>query len=75
MIAALRKPYLPSLTVTLWTEQKAKSAPPGVSYSRIDDKATAYVCIKQTCMPPTSDVNQMLNYLTSTKAEAATHKP
>jgi Highly conserved protein containing a thioredoxin domain len=75
MLREIRKPYLPNLTATLWTEQKAKSAPLGVSYSRIDAKATAYVCQNQTCMPPTNDITQMLKYLTPTKPEASTHKP
>jgi uncharacterized protein YyaL (SSP411 family) len=74
MLAAIRKPYLPNLTVTLWTAEKAKSAPPGVSYSLIDGKATAYVCQNQTCMPPTNNVEQVLKYLAPPKPENPTHK-
>ena len=75
MLSAIRKQYLPNLTVTLWTDQKSKTAPPGVSYSRIDDKATAYLCQNQTCMPPTNDPTQVLKYLTPPNPDLATHKP
>jgi uncharacterized protein YyaL (SSP411 family) len=75
MLAAIRKQYLPNLTVTLWTEQRAKTAPPGVSYSGIGEKATAYVCQNRTCMPPTDEVTQMLKYLAPIKPEDTTHKP
>ena len=60
MLAALRKNYLLNLTMTLWTEQKAKTAPLGVSYERLEGKATAYVCVGQTCLPPTNSVEKML---------------
>lgn len=75
MLVAIRKPYLPNITVTLWTEKKAKSAPLGVTYSRIDGKATAYVCQNQTCMPPTNDIEQMVKYLTPPKPQNPTHNP
>lgn len=76
ILTAIRKPYLPNLTTVLWTQEKAKSAPPGVSYSRIDGKATVYVCRNRTCMPPTNDVMLMLQYLMPPpKTEAPTHKP
>jgi uncharacterized protein len=75
MLSAIRKQYLPNLTVALWTDQKSKTAPPGVSYSRIDDKATAYVCQNQTCIPPTNDLTRVLKYLTPPNPDLATHKP
>jgi uncharacterized protein len=75
MLSAIRKQYLPNLTVTLWTDQKSKTSPPGVSYSRIDDKATAYVCHNETCMPPTNDPTQALKYLTPPNLDATMHKP
>jgi uncharacterized protein YyaL (SSP411 family) len=75
MLAAIRKLYLPNLTVTLWIEEKAKSAPPGVTYRRINGKATAYVCQNQTCMPPTNNVEQVLKYLSPPKPEKPTHNP
>jgi uncharacterized protein YyaL (SSP411 family) len=75
MLAALRKQYLPNLTVTLWTQQRAKSAPAGVSYSKIGEKATAYVCKNKTCMPPTSDIQQMLKHIATPIPEQSMHKP
>ena len=36
MLAALRKNYLPNLTVTLWTPEKAKATASGVVYEKID---------------------------------------
>jgi uncharacterized protein YyaL (SSP411 family) len=65
MLVELRKVYRPNLTVTLWNAERAKTAPVGVSYSKIDGKATAYVCKGQTCLPPTSDVAKMLDYLSA----------
>ncbi len=63
MLGALRKNYLPNLTVTIWTPEKAKSAAPGVVYEKIEGKATAYVCRDQTCMPPTNSIEKMLELL------------
>lgn len=63
LLSVLRKPYLPNLTVTLWTSERAKTAPHGISYKKIKRKATAYVCKGQTCMPPTNDAATMLQYL------------
>ena len=63
MLAALQKKYLPNLTVKLWTPQIAKSAVAGVSYEKIDGKATAYVCRDQTCMPPTNKIDKMQELL------------
>jgi uncharacterized protein len=75
MLAAIRKPYLPNLTITWWTAEKTKAAPPGVSYSRINGEATVYVCQNQTCMPPTTNVEQVLKYLSPPKPEKPTHNP
>ena len=62
MLAALRKPYLPNLTVTMWTPEKAKSNPTLI-YEKLQDKPTAYVCSDQTCMPPTNKIDKMLELL------------
>ncbi|MCW3984783.1 MAG: thioredoxin domain-containing protein [Candidatus Bathyarchaeota archaeon] len=67
MLKALRERYLPNLTVRLWTPQVAKSATIGSSYDLIEGKATAYVCVNQTCMTPTNDKKIMLEYLESDK--------
>ncbi len=61
-LEALRKNYLPNLTVTMWTPEKAKSNPTLI-YEKIDGKPTAYVCRDQTCMPPTNDAEKMLELL------------
>jgi uncharacterized protein YyaL (SSP411 family) len=63
VIAAIRKNYLPNLTVTIWTPEKAKPPIPGVVYEKIEGKPTAYVCRDQTCMPPTNKVEKMLELL------------
>ncbi len=62
MLAALRKNYLPNLTITIWNPEKTISTP-GVIYEKIDSKPTAYVCRDQTCMPPTNDAEKMLELL------------
>ncbi len=62
-LTALRKHFLPNLSVTLWTPEKAQANPLGAVYEKIEGKTTAYVCRNQTCMPPTNDVNKMLEYL------------
>jgi uncharacterized protein YyaL (SSP411 family) len=63
LLGVLRKNYLPNLTVTIWTLEKAKSAAAGVVYEKIEGKATAYVCRDQTCMPPTNSIEKMLELL------------
>jgi uncharacterized protein len=67
MLTTLRKQYMPNLTLTLWTPERAKMASIGVSYEKIDGKATAYVCKNQTCMPPTNEIEKMLEYLENLK--------
>jgi uncharacterized protein YyaL (SSP411 family) len=63
MLAAIRKNYNPNLTLKLWSEKKNQSAPPGLNYEKIKGKATVYVCRNQTCMPPTNEIEKMLEYL------------
>jgi uncharacterized protein YyaL (SSP411 family) len=63
MLEAMRKNYSPNLTVKLWTKANWQSATPGLSYEKIDGKATAYVCRNRTCMPPTNKIETMLEYL------------
>jgi len=58
MLAALRKEFLPNLTVSLRNRSQA-----GLGYERIGGKATAYVCRDQTCMPPTNSPAKMLELL------------
>jgi uncharacterized protein YyaL (SSP411 family) len=63
MLAALRKSYLPNLAVTIWKSEKAMSPVSGVVYEKIEGKPTAYVCHDQTCMPPTNNIEKMLELL------------
>ena len=63
VLAALRKSYLPNMTVSIWTPENAKSAPPGLVYEKIDGQATAYICRNRTCMPPTNNIEKMLELL------------
>ncbi|MCW4017522.1 MAG: thioredoxin domain-containing protein [Candidatus Bathyarchaeota archaeon] len=58
MVAALKKQYLPNMVVSLRDPAKA-----GAGYEMLDGKATAYVCVNQTCMPPTNKVEKMLELL------------
>ena len=64
IITALRKEYLPNLTINLWTPEK-KSTIPGMVYEKIDGKPTVYICRDQTCMPPTNNVDKILELLKS----------
>jgi uncharacterized protein YyaL (SSP411 family) len=58
MLAALRKQYLPNLVVSV-----RQSSETGLGYEKIEGKATAYVCVGQTCLPPTNSVGRMLELL------------
>ncbi len=62
ILTALRKEYIPNLTITLWTPEK-NSTIPGVVYEKIDGKSTVYVCRDQTCLPPTNSIDKMLELL------------
>jgi uncharacterized protein YyaL (SSP411 family) len=55
MLKALKAAYLPNVVVSL---QQPGTA--GLGYEKIDGKATAYVCRDQTCMPPTNNIEKML---------------
>lgn len=57
MLRELRKKYLPNLTIDIRRQEQML---PGVGYEKIDGKATAYVCRNQTCMPPTNNIEKML---------------
>jgi uncharacterized protein YyaL (SSP411 family) len=63
MLSELRKLYKPNLTITLWNAKRSEKATVGVSYNKIDGRATAYVCKGQSCLPPTNEVANMLEYL------------
>jgi uncharacterized protein YyaL (SSP411 family) len=72
MLTELRKPYLPNLTITLWTNEHARKASSELTYRKINGKVTAYVCKNQTCMPPTNDRIQMLQYILPSENEKGT---
>jgi uncharacterized protein YyaL (SSP411 family) len=63
MLNAIRKNYLPNLTIKVVNPESTISKIPGMGYEKIDGRTTAYVCKDQTCMPPTNDVEKMLSYL------------
>ncbi len=58
MLSALKSNYLPNKVVSLRQPNKA-----ALGYEKIDGKATAYVCRRQTCMPPTNKTEKMLEFL------------
>ncbi|MCW4045891.1 MAG: thioredoxin domain-containing protein [Candidatus Bathyarchaeota archaeon] len=58
MLVALRKKYLPTAVISL----KKPSQESG-GYTKINGKATAYICRGQTCMPPTNEPLKMLQLL------------
>jgi uncharacterized protein YyaL (SSP411 family) len=58
MLKVLGENYLPNMAISLRHAGKA-----GLGYEKIDDKATAYVCCGQTCMPPTNKTSKMLKLL------------
>jgi uncharacterized protein len=60
MLEALRKQFMPNLVVAIRGPEKA-----GLGYEKIEDKATAYVCKDQMCLPPTNRVDVMLEQLKS----------
>ena len=58
MVKILRKNYMPKTVVSV--------QPPGsfgLGFQQIEGKATAYVCKDQTCLPPTNNVETMLEKL------------
>jgi uncharacterized protein YyaL (SSP411 family) len=58
MLGSLRDRYLPNMVISLRSPSAA-----GLGYKKIEDKATAYVCCDQTCMPPTNKIEKMLELL------------
>jgi uncharacterized protein YyaL (SSP411 family) len=58
MLKVFGENYLPNTVVSLRRAGKA-----GLGYEKIEDKATAYVCRGQTCMPPTNKTKKMLKLL------------
>ncbi|NNE94223.1 MAG: thioredoxin domain-containing protein [Verrucomicrobiales bacterium] len=73
MISALRKPFLPNKVVMLRTEQNADKLSKLAGFIETmvpqDGKATAYVCVEQTCNRPTNSIEQMLESMKSEREE------
>lgn len=66
MIVALRNEFLPNVIVILNADESESYCLLGEvlnNKSRIDGKATAYVCSNRTCREPTTDLKSMLNLL------------
>ncbi len=58
MVGALKTVYMPNMVVSL-----RSPSTDGLGYEKIDGEATAYVCRGETCMPPTSKPEKMLELL------------
>ncbi len=59
MLKALRKEFIPNKVVIF--------NPEGKNFSKVNEKATAYVCQNYSCKSPTSDVNNLIELLTNDK--------
>ena len=55
MVDALRGRYLPNAVIQL--------RQPDQTYTQLEGKATAYVCHGKTCLPPTNNIESMLEQL------------
>ena len=70
MLENIRNKYIPNKVLI---HRPTESYPPEIDkyanfiewFDKVDDKATAYVCINKTCKPPTNDLNTMLEYLSA----------
>ena len=58
MLDSLKKLYMPNMVISVKSPEKA-----GFGYSKLEDKATAYVCRDQMCLPPTNQTQKMLEQL------------
>jgi uncharacterized protein YyaL (SSP411 family) len=58
LLKPLKEKFLPNMAVSVKTPGKT-----GFGYEKIGEKATAYVCRDQTCMPPTNDPGKMIEFL------------
>jgi uncharacterized protein len=64
MLAALRKNYLPNVVVSIQPPRLTS----GMGYEKLEGKATAYVCLDQTCLPLTNQIGKMLQLLETDKS-------
>ncbi len=56
MLKVLRKSFMPNLVASIVHENMQAK---GLGYTKIDGKATAFVCRDKTCMPPTNSTNRV----------------
>jgi len=68
MISALRKKFIPGKAIILRPTEDPGSTIETLSefvksYSAINDKAAAYVCVNRVCNAPTTDPSEMLRFL------------
>ncbi|MCP4679787.1 MAG: thioredoxin domain-containing protein [Deltaproteobacteria bacterium] len=66
-LRAMREQYTPNKVVVLRTKENAEEvaslAPYIADQVMLDGKATAYVCVEQSCSFPTTDPKAMLSYI------------
>ena len=56
-LRALRSYYIPNMVISVRHPSEV------LGFERIGGKVTAYICRDQTCMPPTNDIQKMLEIL------------
>ncbi|HEY0090705.1 MAG TPA: thioredoxin domain-containing protein, partial [Candidatus Lokiarchaeia archaeon] len=71
MLDTIRTRYIPNKVLI---HRPTESYPPKIDsyanfiewFDKVDNKATAFVCINKTCKPPTTDPIKTIEYLSST---------
>ena len=63
MLNVINKNYLPNSTIKIINAKIEKTQQPIAGYEKIDNKTTAYICIDQTCMPPTNEIEKIVDLL------------
>ncbi len=58
MLDSLKDRYMPNTVISLRSPSAA-----GLGYNKIEDKATAYVCRDQMCLPPTNKIEKVMELL------------
>ncbi|MFX1445680.1 MAG: thioredoxin domain-containing protein, partial [Promethearchaeota archaeon] len=70
MLNAIREKYIPNKSLIFFPTDNSSPEIIDIAefvryYEKVDGKATAYVCINQTCKPATNQINKMLELLQS----------
>jgi uncharacterized protein YyaL (SSP411 family) len=63
MLNVIRKNYLPNSTIKIINAKTERTQLPTAGYEKIDNKTTAYICINQTCLPPTNELEKITKML------------